>query len=169
MKCLSLWQPWATLMANGAKRIETRNWSTNYRGPLAIHAALHWKRVQREYAREPVFAEALKGEQILRGRVLCIVDLVDVVRTEGYIYRPMVARKDELDLGDYTPGRYAWITKNLRRLKQPIALKARQGLFDAPLVWCDGCYGTGLMEGWNRRDGNPCPKCKGDCIMRATV
>jgi DnaJ-class molecular chaperone len=27
--------------------------------------------------------------------------------------------------------------------------------------WCDGCDGTGLMEGWNRRDGNSCPKCKG--------
>lgn len=26
---------------------------------------------------------------------------------------------------------------------------------------CDGCDGTGLMEGWNRRDGNSCPKCKG--------
>lgn len=27
--------------------------------------------------------------------------------------------------------------------------------------WCDGCDGTGLMEGWNHRDGHPCPKCKG--------
>lgn len=26
---------------------------------------------------------------------------------------------------------------------------------------CDGCDGTGLMEGWNHRDGNSCPKCKG--------
>jgi hypothetical protein len=31
--------------------------------------------------------------------------------------------------------------------------------------WCDGCDGTGLMEGWNRRDGYSCPKCKG----KATV
>lgn len=39
MKCISLWQPWATLMAIGAKRIETRSWPTSHRGPLAIHAA----------------------------------------------------------------------------------------------------------------------------------
>lgn len=39
MKGLSLTQPWATLVAIGAKRIETRIWATSYRGPLAIHAA----------------------------------------------------------------------------------------------------------------------------------
>ena len=39
MKALSLHQPWASLIAIGAKRIETRHWTTSYRGPLAIHAA----------------------------------------------------------------------------------------------------------------------------------
>lgn len=39
MKCISLWQPWATLWAIGAKRIETRHWPTNHRGPILIHAA----------------------------------------------------------------------------------------------------------------------------------
>ncbi len=39
MKALSLHQPWASLIAIGAKRVETRHWTTSYRGPLAIHAA----------------------------------------------------------------------------------------------------------------------------------
>jgi activating signal cointegrator 1 len=39
MKALTLTQPWASLVAIGAKRIETRSWRTPYRGPLAIHAA----------------------------------------------------------------------------------------------------------------------------------
>lgn len=39
MKTLTLTQPWASLVALGAKRIETRSWMTSYRGPLAIHAA----------------------------------------------------------------------------------------------------------------------------------
>ena len=30
--------------------------------------------------------------------------------------------------------------------------------------WCDSCDGTGLMEGWNHRDGHPCPKCKGKAV-----
>jgi len=39
VKALSLWQPWASLVALSVKTIETRHWETKYRGPLAIHAA----------------------------------------------------------------------------------------------------------------------------------
>lgn len=42
MKIISLWQPWASLVACGAKRFETRSWKTPYRGRLAIHAAKTW-------------------------------------------------------------------------------------------------------------------------------
>lgn len=50
MRCLTLTQPWASLIAFGAKHIETRNWSTSYRGPLAIHAAVSYgKGGQRGY------------------------------------------------------------------------------------------------------------------------
>lgn len=40
MKFLTIRQPWASLIAVGAKTIETRPFSTKYRGPLAIHAGL---------------------------------------------------------------------------------------------------------------------------------
>lgn len=40
MKAITLHQPWASLVALGVKSIETRSWSTNYRGPLAVHASL---------------------------------------------------------------------------------------------------------------------------------
>lgn len=39
IKALTLWEPFASLVAYGVKRIETRSWPTSYRGPLAIHAA----------------------------------------------------------------------------------------------------------------------------------
>ena len=39
MKCITLWQPWATLIMLGIKKIETRSWHTQHRGPLAIHSA----------------------------------------------------------------------------------------------------------------------------------
>jgi len=38
MKALTLHQPWASLIALGVKTIETRSWSTPYRGRLLIHA-----------------------------------------------------------------------------------------------------------------------------------
>jgi ASCH domain len=59
MKALTVAQPWATLIAIGAKRIETRSWMTRHRGPLAIHAARAFPRIARDLARTSPFAEAL--------------------------------------------------------------------------------------------------------------
>lgn len=39
--CLSMHQPWASLLVRGIKTHEGRTWSTNYRGKLWIHAAAH--------------------------------------------------------------------------------------------------------------------------------
>ena len=43
MKAITLYQPWANLVAIGVKRIETRSWGTKYCGPLAIHAGMNKK------------------------------------------------------------------------------------------------------------------------------
>jgi hypothetical protein len=40
VKALTIRQPWASLVALGVKTIETRSWSTKYRGPLLIHAGM---------------------------------------------------------------------------------------------------------------------------------
>jgi hypothetical protein len=48
MKAISLWQPWASLIACGAKRFETRSWAPPrdlIGQPIAIHAA---KKIDRE-------------------------------------------------------------------------------------------------------------------------
>lgn len=39
MKCLSLKQPYAYLLAIGKKTIEIRKWNTKYRGEFLIHAS----------------------------------------------------------------------------------------------------------------------------------
>lgn len=39
MKTLSVRQPWASYIAYGIKTVEHRSWSTDYRGPLLIHAS----------------------------------------------------------------------------------------------------------------------------------
>jgi hypothetical protein len=39
MKILSIRQPWASLIATGAKDVENRTWPTRYRGPVLIHAS----------------------------------------------------------------------------------------------------------------------------------
>ena len=39
MKCLSLKQPFADLLAHGEKTIELRKWNTSFRGDFLIHAS----------------------------------------------------------------------------------------------------------------------------------
>ena len=39
MKVISIRQPWAWLIIHAGKDIENRDWCTNFRGPVAIHAA----------------------------------------------------------------------------------------------------------------------------------
>ncbi len=60
MKALTLWQPWATLVAMEVKKIETRCWTTKYRGELAIHAAKGFPKDARAFTLEPVCYEAVK-------------------------------------------------------------------------------------------------------------
>lgn len=168
MKALSLYQPWATLMAIGSKQIETRHWSTKYRGPLAIHAA---KKIIPGFGQlchtEP-FKSALSRvgydemECFEFGKVVAIVDLFAVEPTDGLACD---IPPSECSFGNYEAGRFAWLTKGVRKFPEAIPLIGRQGLFNWAVEYCDSCDGVGLMEGWNRRDGWPCPKCKGMAIM----
>lgn len=91
MKALSLWQPWATLMAERYKRIETRSWPTKYRGELAIHAAKKiapegvalW-RVEQESGAIPGFLG--RFDELPKGRLLCVVELIDCVPTDWLLH-----------------------------------------------------------------------------------
>ena len=63
MKALTVYQPWAQLLAIGAKEYETRGWATKYRGPIAIHAgAMNPFRAIRDLNDEVIF----RMKQILR-------------------------------------------------------------------------------------------------------
>ena len=137
MRCLSLWQPWASLVATGAKRIETRSWSTAYRGLLAIHAAKNLEPAasRPRLASEPLRSALLRGglgpgSVLPRGAVLAVARLVDVVPTE--IARADAVAWGELHFGDFTPGRYAWYLDQVRVLSTPIPCRGALGLWSPP-------------------------------------
>lgn len=44
LPAITILQPWASLMAIGAKQFETRGWQRPYRGPIGLHAAKRWNR-----------------------------------------------------------------------------------------------------------------------------
>lgn len=162
MKCLSLWQPWATLIAIGAKSIETRSWPTKYRGPLAIHAAKKWNyelnlmcfgnpiREALQKADYDAFCgdwqEARWQEEsaslaLPLGKIVAVVDLVECYEVkEQWLKLPSMGGCDGIPLpvgnerafGDYAPGRYAWKLANIRRLEAPIPCIGHQGIFNVP-------------------------------------
>ncbi len=148
MRTLTLWQPWASLIAIGAKRIETRSWSTSYRGQLAIHAAKKWDADLANIATSEPFLstlakagidseEGISRGGLPRGAIVCVCRLVDVCRIhrdclEGITadFKWPLPEEPERSFGDYTPGRCAWILDDIRPLAKPIAIAGGRSLWD---------------------------------------
>jgi hypothetical protein len=147
MKAITLTQPWATLVAIGAKKIETRSWSTSYRGPLAIHAAKGFPKEARAFTADPVCYEAIKlsGPHPLMnsayplGAVLATCRLVTVklvVHSRDALgpcadaARMLPPDEPELWFGNYESGRYAWILDDVRQFAEPIPAKGALGLWE---------------------------------------
>lgn len=124
MKAISLWEPWATAMALGKKKNETRGWDTNYRGDLVICSA---KRKMDDVGLDVCCNAGIDLTQIRYGYALCIVELYDVLPTAK-----TPRDYDEEALGDYSAGRFAWLTRNLRRI-EPFPVIGRQGFFEVDL------------------------------------
>src|ERR1700735_2520502 len=98
MRAISLHQPWATLVARGIKRYETRHWRTHFRGPLAIHAARRWGREQRDLARSFGIVEF---HLVPLGAVIAVCNLTDCVPSNE-------VPEGERVYGIFAPGRFAW-------------------------------------------------------------
>lgn len=130
VQAISLWEPWATAMALGLKANETRGWRTQYRGDLVICSA---KRAMTALERDLCHTVGIDVESIRYGCALCIVELYDVVPT-GHLHasRTFKCGPVEAQLGNYDPGRFAWMTRNLRRL-EPLPVIGRQGFFTVEL------------------------------------
>ena len=143
MKAISLWQPWAALVALGLKKIETRGRATSYRGPLVIHAAKRWNMTLRREAESFVeLADATVGMDIAeirnpaRGAFVALVQLVDVIEmTEEWLEGQRLVAEHcpdvefELAAGDYKPGRFAWILEDTRRVEPAFTATGRQWLW----------------------------------------
>lgn len=127
MKAVSLWQPFAQLIAVGAKRHETRHWATDYRGQLAIHAS---KTLDLAGAPDELCLSALGigwRDRAPLGAVVAVCDLVDCHHAAALVDR--ITRADHA-AGNFAYGRFAWQLARVRALKAPIPLVGRQRLFN---------------------------------------
>lgn len=137
IKAVSILQPWASLIAVGAKKVEIRSWKTDYRGPLAIHAS---KAFPKENRNLTAIIPELKGEELYFGHIITVVNLVDCARVESWDEereqallvgnnRDYYIEGREFLFGNYTPDRYGWILENITPI-EPIQAKGRLGLWD---------------------------------------
>lgn len=129
MPCLSLWQPWASLIAVGVKTIETRSWKApnKFIGKrIAIHAAKNTKGMTDARLNPKLHLachRALMDYEVGRlpfGAVLCTAILTECRRTqycEPDIY------------GDFTLDRWGWILEDIRKLDEPLPARGAQGIF----------------------------------------
>lgn len=85
MKALSLTQPWATLVAIGAKHIETRSWSSSFRGRIAIHASKGFPKHARDFCQTNVVSNACVKHQGHWSTISCLSEAG--VARQNEIYR----------------------------------------------------------------------------------
>jgi hypothetical protein len=124
MKCLTIHQPWATLIMSGKRRFEVRTWSTSYRGPILIHAGL---KVEHEEC------ERLNIHNPETGCILGVAKLERVIHFTPTTWD--TTRHLHLEKGKMpTPNAFGWELIPLLRLSEPVPYSGKLGLFNAKVV-----------------------------------
>jgi activating signal cointegrator 1 len=160
MKCISLWQPWASLLANGKKKAETRHWPIHYRGPMLIHAAKKWSGELNEVCHTKRFKTPLCeifgsehkesafpawGKILPFGAIIGRVNVVSCISTNDIHFAEEDCDycrigmqggwqfpKREEGFGDYSCDRLAWLCSDFTPFAEPLRYTGNQGLFDVP-------------------------------------
>ena len=129
MKVLSLTEPFATLIKNGIKTIETRSWKTNYRGRLYIHASS--TKISQDTLKRQKLMSLVNDLPFHFGYIICECELVDCIyMTEEYVENMKKNHPQEYLCGEYKAGRYAWILKNIKPLSNPIKAKGNLNIWN---------------------------------------
>lgn len=140
IRAISLWEPWASLIATGAKTVETRGYHTNVRGELLICAAQTKKGIKVAEDAGLIHASAAysgrelcvyiqdRDEMELNfGMAVAVVEFAYCVGTTTFKQWPEFCGQEPF--GDYSQGRYAWVFHNIKRIKEPFEVKGKQGFF----------------------------------------
>lgn len=145
MKGLSLWQPWASLIAIGAKSVETRGWPAPpaiVGQRIAVHAAKETSElltVATEPFRSVLRAARDDGRLVLVNQELPLGAIVaTAVLTESFRMDHTTCAAVAEDMpnehafGDWRPGRFGFKLSDVERLREPIPYRGAQKFFD---IW----------------------------------
>jgi hypothetical protein len=116
---LSIRQPWIELILRGLKSIELRQWTTDYRGPLWLHAPMKMDNLPSlVHSDAPLFRGGYVGYAVLR-----TILTMDVRRWESW-------RADHCDPGPYASGYFGWVLSDIVRFREPLPAPGKLGLFE---------------------------------------
>jgi activating signal cointegrator 1 len=186
MKAISLWQPWAPLIACGAKPYETRSFAppaSLIGQTIAIHVAKKIDKGAAQFAEDLMYGQHKDGgfnladglESTISGTPDALVGIfrqatmpigcvVAIARLDAAFQLGNPAQGTALpaatvvkrlasrqmseyftvrydDFGDYAPGRWAWLLRDVKPLNPPIEMKGRQG-FRSPAGMVGACMTT---------------------------
>nr|GMD95224.1 activating signal cointegrator 1 [Ipomoea batatas] len=133
--CLTMHQPWASLLVHGIKRIEGRSWPAPIRGRLWIHAAGKVPEPETIRAMEEFYREiyAVNGITDLKfpehypvSRLLGCVEVVGCVRREELVCW------DEIPEGVRLEGQtdFCWLCEKPQKLIVPFEMRGYQGVYN---------------------------------------
>lgn len=124
MKCLSISQPFADLVATGKKTIELRKWNTNFRGEFLIHSPI---KIRIDDARR------LKiSKKFVTGAIIGKAEIYDVKK---YISKSEISSdyKKHFASKNFHDRHYGFLIKNAKLFRIPIPYKGKLGFFDVKL------------------------------------
>ncbi|GMH11304.1 hypothetical protein Nepgr_013145 [Nepenthes gracilis] len=133
--CLTMHQPWASLLVHGIKRIEGRSWPAPLRGLLWIHAASKVPDATTIKAMEDFYREiyALSGitdvkfpEEYPVSRLVGCVEVVGCVRCEELTCWQAVPEGVRLEgLTDF-----CWLCEHPQKLLVPLEMRGYKGIYN---------------------------------------
>lgn len=128
IKVLSIIEPWATLIKEKKKYIETRTWKTSYRGELFIHASKKKININDEHITD--LLDLIPNVEMGYGKIICRCKLVDCIYIDENFKEEISKNKQEYLCGDFNIGRYAWILEEVVPLEKPIEAKGQLNIWN---------------------------------------
>ena len=128
MKVLSIKEPFASLIAQSLKKIETRSFKTNYRGELYIHASMTKHKMDNE-RKTKILSLLPKDYELKEGNIICKVNLKDCIYMDEEFINNIKKDKLEYLCGRYEVGRYAWIISDVKVINE-IPAKGKLGIWN---------------------------------------
>jgi hypothetical protein len=129
MKVISLLEPWASLIKEKVKYIETRSWKTKYRGELYIHASKR-KLTKTNLIKYKEQLNLLESTDFKYGYIIAKCKLVDCKYMDEELINEVQKNHNEYICGGYEIGRYAWILQDIEMLNEPIKANGQLGIWN---------------------------------------